>query len=279
MDREERKVDEFFLGDARAALRHFLNEGRQAQLCYLDPPFCTGRDFRVYRDRYTSDEDYYAMMREVLQGAYELLTRDGNLFLHIDWRAQARLRLMLEEIFGAAGFRNEIIWSYRSGGRARTHFSRKHDTILFFAKSPANYFDAMQDPLPRREARGGHLKRGVDEDGRVFRAVRAGGKLYRYYEDEGVPASDVWTDIPHLQQLDPERVGYPNQKPLRLLRRIVRCASRPGDTVLDVFAGSGTSLVAAHELGRAFLGADSAPEALAALQSRLLGAPLRLTRG
>ena len=91
-----------------------------------------------------------------------------------------------------------------------------------------------------------------------------------------MPPSDVWDDIPHLQQRDPERTGYPTQKPRRLLERIIKCASRPGDTVLDVFAGSGTTLDAAHALGRAFIGADSAPQSLEAVKIRLAHTGLRV---
>ena len=269
---------EYYLGDARQGLQRLAEQGRRVQLCYLDPPYLTGRDFGAYCDRFPSDEDYYAMMRAVLQGVYEVLDARGSLFLHIAWRTHARLRLLLEEIFGAEGFRNEIVWCYRSGGRAQTHFSRKHDTLLFFAKSHDAYFDAMQDPLPRAEVRSNHMKRGVDEDGRAYRAIRSGGRLYRYFDDEGVPASDVWTDIPHLHQRDPERTGYPTQKPLRLLERIVRCASREGDVVLDAFAGSGTALEAAFRLGRTFIGMDCAPESLATVQRRLPNASLRVIR-
>lgn len=250
--------------------------GRRAQLCYIDPPFLTGRDFGAYSDRYPSDQDYYAMMRGVLQGIDRVLDDAGSLFVHIDERTHARLRLMLDEIFTPAGFRNEIVWVYRSGGRARTHFSRKHDIILYYAKSKGAYFDAMQDAQPRGAARHNHMRRDVDEEGRAYRDITSNGKRYRYYEDEGVPPSDVWDDIPHLQQRDPERTGYPTQKPLRLIERIVRCASRPGDTVLDVFAGSGTTLLAAHRLGRQFVGMDCAPQALRTVRMRLEGVQMQV---
>jgi site-specific DNA-methyltransferase (adenine-specific) len=266
--------NEFYFCDARQGLARLAKTGRRVQLCYIDPPFLTGRDFGAYADRYASSEDYYDMMRAVLQGIYAVLDPAGSLFVHIDERTHARLRLMLDEIFTPAGFRNEIVWTYRSGGRATRHFSRKHDTILFYAKSPSAYFDAMQAAVPRAQARLNHMKRGVDADGRAFRAIVSGGKTYRYYDDEGVPPSDVWDDIPHLQQRDPERTGYPTQKPLRLLERIVRCASRPGDTVLDAFAGSGTTLEAAFRLGRAFIGMDASPEALSTVRARLNDAEL-----
>lgn len=266
--------NEFYFCDARRGLASLAAQGRRVQLCYIDPPFLTGRDFGAYADRYASLEDYYDMMRAVLQGIYAVLDPKGSLFVHIDERTHARLRLMLDEIFTPAGFRNEIIWAYQTGGRATRHFSRKHDTILFYAKSPHAYFDAMQAAVPRAQARANHMKRAVDEEGRAYRAIRSGGKIYRYYDDEGVPPSDVWEDIAHLQQRDPERTGYPTQKPLRLLERIVRCASRPGDTVMDTFAGSGTTLEAAFRLGRAFIGMDSSPEALKTVRERLKDAEM-----
>ena len=103
------------------------------------------------------------------------------------------------------------------------------------------------------------MRRGTDADGREYSAILSAGKEYRYYDDEGVAPSDVWDDIPHLQQRDPERTSYPTQKPEKLLRRVILCASRPGDAVLDVFSGSGTTLAAAHKLGRLFIGADRSP--------------------
>ena len=259
----------FYYGDARQALARLAAEGRRVQLCAIDPPYRTGKNFGAYDDR-ASSEDYYAMMRQVLQGIYDVLDDAGSLFVHIDERAHARLRLMLDDIFGERNFRNEIVWAYRSGGRATTHFSRKHDILLYYVKSDAAYFDAMQDAVPRASARRNHMKRELDEQGRPCRTIRSGGRIYRYYDDELVPPSDVWDDIPHLQQRDPERNGYPTQKPLRLLERIIKCASRPGDTVLDVFAGSGTALAAAHALGRSFIGADSAPQSLETIQTRLM---------
>lgn len=264
-------MNEFYFCDALKGLELLHAAKRRVQLCYIDPPFLTGRNFGAYSDRFATDEDYYDMMRSVLQGIYEVLDPAGSIFVHIDDRVHARMRLMLDDLFGAANFRNEIIWTYQSGGRATRHFSRKHDTILFYAKSSESYFDAMQVSVPRKEARNNHMKRGIDPDGREYSTIRSAGKEYRYYDDEGVPPSDVWDDISHLQQRDPERTGYPTQKPLKLLDRIIRCASKPGDTVLDVFSGSGTTLEAAWRLEREFIGMDSAPASLSAVQKRLSG--------
>ena len=256
--------------DAQAGLERLQAAGIRAQLCYIDPPYLTGRDFGAYEDR-LSFQDYYAMMCRVLQGIYGVLDDAGSIFVHIDERTHARLRLMLDEIFGEENFRNEIIWSYKTGGRATEHFSRKHDVILYYVKSNAAYFDAMQDAQMRKDVRSNHMKHAVDENGRSYRSIVSHGKEYRYYDDALVPPSDVWDDIPHLQQRDPERTGYPTQKPLRLLERIIRCASRPGDLVLDTFAGSGTTLSAARSLGRSFIGMDSSGQSLQVIEKRLNG--------
>ena len=126
----------FYFGDAYQALERLAAENRRVQLCAIDPPYRTGRNFGAYDDRASSD-DYYAMMRQVLQGIYDVLDDAGSLFVHIDERTHARLRLMLDDIFGERNFRNEIVWAYRSGGRATSHFSRKHDIIACPISAPA----------------------------------------------------------------------------------------------------------------------------------------------
>ena len=120
------------------------------------------------------------------------------------------------------------------------------------------------------------MRRHVDPDGRVYRSIRSGGRVYTYYDDDPVPPTDVWDDVSHLQQRDPQRTGYDTQKPLALLERIVRCASREGELVLDPFCGSGTTLEAAHLLGRRFLGVDKCPLVPNILRRRLEGAPWEL---
>ena len=263
---------------------HYLGELSQvlpqlperASLCYLDPPFSTGKEFGAYSDRWEGMQAYLAFLHESLELAARALREDGNLFLHVDHRAGAYARLHLDQILGEACFRNEIIWAYNSGGRSKRHFSRKHDTILYYALSKDSHFDPMAVALPRTEHRHNHMRRQVDEQGRAYRSIRSGGREYRYYDDDPVPPSDVWTDIAHLQQKDPERCGYPTQKPLKLLRRIVRCASKPDELVLDGFAGSGTSYLAASLEGRRFVGCDNGYEALCAVRGRLLGRSARL---
>ena len=187
----------------------------------------------------------------------------------------ARLRLIMDEVFGEANFLNEIIWSYQSGGRARRFFSRKHDVILFYRKTKKYYFNLEAVPISRTDTRHNHMKRHVDADGRVYRSIRSGGKIYTYYDDEPAYPGDVWDDVSHLQQKDPQRTGYDTQKPIRLLERIILSCSKPSDLVMDLFAGSGTTLEAAYLSGRRFVGVDVSPYALQVSRRRLIGANVR----
>ena len=273
----------FLLGRAETLSEKLASEyeGR-VQLVYLDPPFGTGDTFSVklssgkktlsipaYADT-LSREDYLAMMRTVLTACHRMLAPDGSLYLHIDYRMSPYLRLMLDEIFGAENFMNEIIWAYKSGGRSTRHFSRKHDTILFYRKSKAVFFNINAVGVPRGPEKRNNMKRSVDELGRVYFSIRSGGKTYTYYEDTPIFPSDVWDDVEHLHQRDPERTGFSTQKPEALLRRIILASSRPGDLVCDLFSGSGTTAAVAAKLGRRFLAADASPVAMQLLRARQL---------
>ena len=261
------------------------------KLIYMDPPYLTGDKFyarvRVgeqgwQRGRgdlsvlsFTDPKDreqYLDFMRRVVALCRELLSDDGMIFIHIDYRLHPHVRLLMDALFGEDNFLNEIIWVYQTGGRSVRHFSRKHDVILFYRKSEKYDFNIDAVKAPPAAPRSNHMRRHVDPDGRVYRSIRVGGKLYTYYDDDPVAPSDVWTDLSHLQQKDPERTGYDTQKPLALLNRVVRCASRPGDWVLDPFSGSGTTLEAARREGRNFIGIDSQPVTVNLVRRRLNGA-------
>ena len=247
------------------------------QLIYIDPPFNTGKKYDMrarvgeqgYGGNYAKSvaltaykdgaADYYEMLSTVLRGCRELLRDEGSIFVHLDSRANARARLLLDDIFGAVNFVNEIIWCYKSGGRSKRFFSKKHDTIFFYRKSKALRFSIQAVATPMGAAKRNHMKRAVDENGKTVMTIRSGGKLYTYSEDSLVYPSDVWTDISHLQQRDPERVGFETQKPEALLKRIILCASERGDIVADFFSGSGTTAAAACRLGRRFIVSDISP--------------------
>ena len=286
----------FLLADVCAGLDALMADCTEGvKLIYLDPPFQTGERFvmrvRVGEEEWKSGrgsleldsfqdglnrDEFLKLMRGVLTRCRALLRPDGMLFLHIDYRTHPYLRLMMDEIFGEENFLNEIIWVYQSGGRSLRHFSRKHDVILFYRKSAQYDFNVEEVMAPPTEPRSNHMRRHVDPDGRVYRSIRANGRVYTYYDDDPVAPTDVWNDLSHLQQRDPERTGYDTQKPLSLLERIVKCGSRAGELVLDPFAGSGTTLEAARRCGRDFIGIDRCPLTLNIARRRLQGAQYAL---
>ncbi len=248
---------------------------RSVDLVYADPPFATGvrqrlasirtgtgertrRGFggREYRYEVVQDlafEDDLPLDRHLealearLREVHRVLADHGSLYLHVDWRTSHHVRLLLDSVFGADRFLNEIIWAYDYGGRHRDRWPRKHDTILWYAKGDDWRFerDAV-DRIP-------YMAPGLVGPERASR-----GKL----------PTDVWwmTIVPPAS---PERTGYPTQKPLRLLERIVAASSRPGDLVLDPFAGSGTTGAAAARLGRRWLLVDRNPVAVEIARARL----------
>ena len=141
---------------------------------------------------------------------------------------------------------------------------------------PAYRFYIENVPISRTDARRNHMKRQVDKDGRVYRTIKSGGKVDKYYDDDPVYPGDVWDDVSHLQQKDPQRTGYDTQKPLKLLERIVLCSTRPGDIVCDLTCGSGTALEAAAINGRNFVGVDMSPLAVQTARRRLVGSRVSL---
>jgi site-specific DNA-methyltransferase (adenine-specific) len=252
---------------------------RSVDLIYLDPPFNTGRVQRRTRlrtvqaadgdrlgfqgRRYTTIrlgsqafadrfDDYLRFLEPRLREAHRLLKPSGSLYVHLDYREVHYVKVLLDQLFGRAAFLNEIIWAYDYGGRPRDRWPAKHDTILFYAREPGRHvfdYDAIE--------RVPYLAPGL-----VGPAKAARGKV----------PTDVWwqTIVPTNGR---ERTGYPTQKPLAVLRRIIQASSRPGDLVLDAFAGSGTTGVAAHALGRRFILVDNNPQALAVMARRLAHVP------
>jgi site-specific DNA-methyltransferase (adenine-specific) len=207
-----------------------------------------------------------------------ILKPAGSLFVHCDPAASHYLKLMLDAVFSApgGGFRNEIVWCYSHGGRSKRWFGRKHDIIFFYSKSGKYYFDGSAVRVAMRsgkESFGGRLEK--DADGREYRLVygtrngRGETRYYKYYLDEGKTPEDWWVDINSLQASSAERVGYPTQKPVALLERIILACSREGDTVLDAYCGSGTALVAAERTGRKWIGIDISREAVELARRRV----------
>lgn len=262
----------------------------QVQCLYLDPPFFTGENFThrmrvgsqgwedgkqtlelaAYDDfSALSSQEYHLFLQRLIERAHGLLHARGSLFLHLDYRMSTQARLLCDAAFGADQFRNEIVWSYQTGGRSKKYFSRKHDTILFYAKGRDHFFDITQVPAQKKKNRDNHLKREVDEHGRAYRTILSNGKRYIYYDDEPAYPDDVWTDVSQMQQKDPQRTGYPTQKPQALLDRIILCCTRADDLVADLVCGSGTALVSAAQHGRRFLGVDNSSQAFSVCRKRL----------
>ena len=245
------------------------------RVVYIDPPFNTGRTQRLqslktrrsengtrvgfkgqryetvrstlhhYDDAFT---DYWGFLEPRLFEAWRLLTPDGTLYLHLDYREVHYAKVMLDAMFGRDSFLNEIIWAYDYGARSTTRWPAKHDNILVYVKDPANYVwngkDVDREPYMAPS--------------RVTAEKVALGKL----------PTDVWwhTIVPTGSK---ERTGYATQKPVGIVRRMIQASSHPGDWVLDYFAGSGTTGAAARELGRRFVLVDSNPEAIRVMAKRL----------
>ena len=210
-------------------------------LAYADPPFFTGRDHGAFDDRWP--DGLASFVEAVVASLAPLATRltpSGSLYVHLDWRTVHHVKVALDDVFGADSFLNEIIWSYGLGGSGKRWWPRKHDTILWYVRNPGqHWFEAPRVPARSRRMAG---------------------------QDKKAP--DVW-DIPAINNMARERTGYPTQKPLALLERIVASSCPPGGVVLDPYCGSGTTCEAAERLGRSWIAGDRSAEAVATTKRRL----------
>ncbi len=268
-------VGQIYLADNLAILRELPDAS--IDLIYIDPPFNTGKvqqrtQLRTVRSeegdrvgfqgrRYQSIvlgsrrfqdafDDYLAFLEPRLIEAHRILAPHGSLYFHVDYREVHYCKVLLDAIFGRDCFLNEIIWAYDYGGRPKDRWPAKHDNILLYVKNPSQHVFNLEE-IERIPYRAPGLV-GPDKAAR--------GKL----------PTDTWwhTIVPTNSK---EKTGYPTQKPLGILRRIVQASSRPGALVLDFFAGSGTTGMAALELGRRFLLIDNNPEALEVMARRFDG--------
>ena len=266
-----------YYGDNLAILQEYIPD-ENVNLIYIDPPFNTGKHqqrteievkrdtqgdrvgfqdkaYRTrkgkttrYADRFESSDAYLQFLRPRFEEAYRVLHPHGSFFLHIDYREVHYCKVMLDEIFGRASFMNEIIWAYDYGGRAKSWWSPKHDNILWYAKNPKHYtfnFEEM-DRIP-------YMAPGL-----VGKAKAARGKT----------PTDVWWHT-IVSTSGSEKTGYPTQKPLGVLNRIVKVHSSPDDTLLDFFAGSGTFGEAAALHRRSSILVDNNIPAIRCIMDRL----------
>lgn len=259
-------------GDNLAVLQSIADAS--IQLIYVDPPFNTGRvqsrgsstttrtetgnrigfkgqRYEIVKETVLSydDEfkDYWSFLEPRLEEAWRILNETGTLYLHLDYRESHYAKVLLDALFGRECFLNEIIWAYDYGGKAKSRWPSKHDTILVYVKNPDKYY--FNNETVDREP---YMAPGLVTPEKV-----AKGKL----------PTDVWWHT-IVSPTGKEKTGYPTQKPLGILRRIIQASSKEGDTVLDFFAGSGTTGHAAASLNRNFILIDQNPEAIQVMQER-----------
>lgn len=248
-------------------------------LVYLDPPFFTNRHHSsVSRDRSTKFSfadiwnglaDYTEFMEARIRHIHRTIRDTGSIFVHCDTSANFLLRTILDEIFGEDQFRSEIIWAYRRWSNSAKGLLPAHQTIFFYSKTDNYKFNLVYGAYSETTNIDQILQLRVrDEHGVSVYATDQEGNVIYGGEKKGVPLSDVW-EIPFLNPKAKERTGYPTQKPVMLLERIIEICTDAGDLVLDPFCGSGTTLVAAKLLGRRSIGIDSSQEAVALTQGRL----------
>ena len=270
-------------GDNAVVMSSLLaNFAGKIDLIYIDPPFDVGADFSIgievgddlvvktssvieevaYRDTWGRGRDsYVSMIHSRLNLIYVAMAENSSLFVHVDWRMNSMIRILLDEIFGADGYRNEISWCYSGPSSTKVHLPRKHDSILFYAKG---------EPL-FNQPRVAH-KSGVHNTGQVFGgdASDAGGAKKTEMEQRGKALEDWWDDVFTGDRYRSEMLGYPTQKPEKLLERIIEMASKPGDLVADFFCGSGTTLAVAEKFGRRWIGADLGRFSIHTTRKRML---------
>ena len=269
-----------YLGDNLAILQSIPTES--IDLIYIDPPFNTGREqqrskettkrndqgdrvgfkgqrYETIKSKVLSYDDqfvdYWAFLEPRLEQAFRVLKDTGTLYLHLDYREAHYAKVLLDALFGPECFLNEIIWAYDYGGKSKSRWPAKHDTILVYVKDPKKYFFNSEEV--DREP---YMAPGLVTPEKV-----ALGKL----------PTDVWWHT-IVSPTGKEKTGYPTQKPIGILRRIIQASSKEGDVVLDFFAGSGTTGVVANELKRTFILVDQNPEAIEVITSRLQGASFEL---
>jgi site-specific DNA-methyltransferase (adenine-specific) len=272
-------MNKLILGDNLEILKQI--ESETIDMIYLDPPFFSNRNYEViwgdsgeirsFEDRWSGGIDHYiSWLKERVAEMHRILKPTGSIFLHCDWHANAYIRVyILDKIFGMTNLINEINWCYSIGGKSKYAFGKKHDTIFWYSKSKKYTFNEKGAKTERKP--NSHMKVKTDETGRVFqeKVDKKSGKVYTYYIDEGKIAEDWWTDIETLNREDKERIGYPTQKPEKLLARILQTATNENDIVLDPFVGGGTTITVAEKLQRKWIGIDQSVQAVKVTEMRV----------
>lgn len=279
---------------ANGAMREEIEKEGGLKLVYIDPPFAVGADFShtveingekavksqsvleeiAYRDTWQKGvSSYLTMMYSRLQIIHNLLSSDGSIYIHCDWRVFPPLRIMMNDIFGDNNFQRELIWSFdtKSGYKSAVqNWVRSHDSLMFYSKSKENIFNKQY--LPYSENYKSRFRKD-DGDGRLYRDDRGSGVKQYLDELKGISVPDVWTDIKSFQQdaTSNEYLKYPTQKPESLLERIIKASSNEGDLVADFFCGSGTTAATAEKLNRKWIATDLGRFAIHTTRKRLIG--------
>lgn len=267
-------------------------------LVYLDPPYGVGVEMTArtragegrgrrhaasgpvaYKDDRDVDE-LLEMLRSAASAIRPRMTDSAWFCLHMDHRAVHEAKVAMDRVFGRSAFAGEVVWVPGNGGRGKG-LCVTHQTLLFYHRDPAGKDRSVwntQHPLLRepyaKTSLAMHFQK-LDDAGRLYRERTIAGKTYRYYADEGRRLGSVWTDISAMRANTPlfgEGTGYPTQKPLKLLERILMATTSEGSVVADLMCGSGTTLVAAAAMGRSFVGADRSPLAIETTSKRLRAA-------
>ncbi|MCU1323080.1 MAG: modification methylase [Acidobacteriaceae bacterium] len=265
------------LGDCREVLKTLSD--KSIDLIYLDPPFLTqkihclstrnGEKRYSFDDLWESHSEYVGFLMDRIREMHRLLKDTGSLFFHCNDQSSHLARFVLDELFGEKMFRSEIIWAYRRWSNSHKGLLPAHQTILFYSKTMAFTFNQLSTDYSASTNVDQILqKRERDHRGKSVYARDPKGVVIASGPKKGVPLSDVW-EIPYLNPKAKERVGYPTQKPVLLLDRILSICSNPQDVVLDPFCGSGTTLVAAKMKGRRGIGIDCSKDAIELTRRRL----------
>ena len=232
-------------------------------LVAIDPPFFTGRDQTgggesplSYADRWPDGKGaYLTWLLQRVSRMRDLLTQEGSFLIHLDWHAVHAVKVALDELFGEECFQNEIIWHYQTGGAGERRFSRKHDTLLWYTRSPERWtFHPERIRVPRTP--------------KAMRRARNPKGARIAVDDTHKNPEDV-IRIPALNPMSNERTGYPTQKPLELMELFVQAFTDPGEVVADFFCGSGTTVLAAARLGRKWLACEISEEAIRITRERM----------
>ena len=283
----------------RGSLRREIEEQGGLKLIYIDPPFDVREDFKMkieigdetltkepgileeiaYRDTWGKGSDsFIAMIYERLRLMRDLLAEDGSIYVHCDWRVNAYIRLVMDEVFGREDFNNCISWHYSGWNKQLSRsFEKRHDDILFFSKSKETLFNSYFQTWESKQAYVTARKQKIrlDENGREYVLSDAGGgkRIKRYLDEvmnEGVVVDDVW-DLDKINNSAKEALGYPTQKPSKLIERIIKASSNEGDLIADFFCGSGTTTAVAEKLGRKWIASDLGKFAIHTTRKRMIG--------